>query len=87
MTAPTGQLHLELVDNEKVVFNRILKVDKTNRLRAPLIPIRQPLGHCSLEQKRSGGLIDFHQAMTGGLFQVADGAGDSIFIQPRLAVA
>ncbi len=87
VAAPAAQLHLELVDDEEIVVVRVLEVDEPDRLRAAVVPVRQAVHHGALEQQFRGRLIHLHQAMAGGLLQVADGAADPGVVQPRLAVA
>ncbi len=87
MPAPAGQLHLELVDDEEIVVGRVLKINEPHRLITPEIPIRQAVNLRALEQQLGRRLVDFHQAMALGLFQLFDDAANTIVIEPWLAVA
>ena len=87
MPPSTGQLDLELIDDQKVVLFRVFKVDIADRLRPAVIPIRQPFSHGSFEQKLSRSLVDFHEPMSGGPFQVTNSPFHPGFIEPGLTIA
>ena len=40
VAAPTGQFHLELVDDPEIVVGRVLESDESDRLRATVVPVR-----------------------------------------------
>lgn len=87
VAAPAGQFHFELVDDQEVVVAGVLPVDVAHRLRAAMVPVRQPLHHRALQQKLSDRLVDLHQAVSGSLFEVVDGLVDAGIVQPGLAAA
>jgi len=51
VSPPAGQLHLELVDHQKIVVLPVIEVDIAQRLLAAGVPSGQTIGHRTLEQQ------------------------------------
>src|ERR1700686_1410131 len=85
MTAATGQLDLELINNEKIIAGRVLEVDEAYRLIAPGVPSGQAVDLSSFEQELRRRFVNLHKPMALGFFEFFDDATDALVIQPRLA--
>ncbi len=82
MTPAAGQFHLELIDNQKIIILGMIKINVADRLRSAFVPVFQTICHGSFKQQPGGGLVDFHQTVSIGLFQIINGLSHAGFIEP-----